>query len=226
MVQANGAKVREALDRVVTSVRDNGATLVGTHDSILSMEHVSNRMFNAVISAGVSPQDSAIVDLAARVRDEFVALAERALDRGELTMEQLFDTDYVRVPGSNPERFRTTLCDWADANWRPLFDRIVAGHPEIKMSSAGDMNGFLPTHITYCSRAPTGELEHDTAHCRNGRILYDETDAAAKRSTAPFFMTVYRQEGDGIHYVTVRNVYMPATINGRRWGDVEVAYQL
>ena len=226
MVHSNGAHIREALDRVVDVVRDNGVTLHATRDSILSMENVSNRMFNAIISAGVSPQDSAIVDLAARVRDEFVALAERALDRGELTMGQLFDTDYVRVPGSNPERFRTTLCDWADAHWQPLFDRIVAEHPEIKMSSAGDMNGFLPTHISECSRVPTGELEHDTAHCRNGRILYDETDAAAKRSTAPFFMTVYRQEGDGIHYVTVRNVYMPATIGGRRWGDVEVAYQL
>ena len=226
MVHANGAKVREALDSVVTSVRDNSSTLEGTRDSILSMEHVSNRMFNAVISAGVSPQDSAIVELAARVRDEFVGLAERAVAHGELSMEQIFDTDYVRVPGSNPERFRTTLCDWADTHWRPLFDRIVAQHPEIKMSSAGDMNGFLPTHITDCSRAPTGDLEHDTAHCRNGRILYDATDAAAKRSTAPFFMTVYRQEGDGINYVTVRNVYMPAVINGRRWGDVEVAYQL
>jgi methyl-accepting chemotaxis protein len=190
------------------------------------MEHVSNRMFNAVISAGVSPRDSAVVDLAAQVRDEFVALAENALARGELTVEQLFDTDYVRVPGSNPERFRTSLCDWADANWRPLFDRIVAEHPGVKMSSAGDMNGFLPTHITECSRAPTGEVEHDTAHCRNGRILYDETDAAAKRSTAPFFMAVYRQEGDGTNYITVRNVYMPAVIAGRRWGDVEVAYQL
>src|SRR3546814_3474107 len=118
------------------------------------MEHVSNRMFNAVISAGVSPRDSAIVDLASTVRDEFVALAEAALAKGELTMEQLFDTNYVRVPNSNPERFRTTLCDWADANWRPLFDRVVANHPEIKMSSTGDMNGFLPTR----SEEHTSEL--------------------------------------------------------------------
>ena len=71
--------MREALDRVVGSVRDNGATLNRTRDSILTMENVSNRMFNAVISAGVSPQDSAIVDLAASVRDEFVALAEACL---------------------------------------------------------------------------------------------------------------------------------------------------
>ncbi len=226
MVHANGAKVREAVDHVVGSVRDNRATLEGTRTSILSMEHVSNRMFNAVISAGVSPSDSAVVDLAATVRDEFVAIAERAVANGDLTMEQLFDTNYVRVPRSNPERFRTTLCDWADVHWRPLFDRIVADHPDVRMSSAGDMNGFLPTHITECSRAPTGDVAHDTAYCRNGRVLLDDTDLAAKRSTAPFFMAVYRQEGDGTNYVTVRNVYTPAFINGRRWGDVEVAYQL
>lgn len=226
MVHANGAKVREAMDRVVVSVRDNGATLDGTRESILAMEHVSNRMFNAVISAGVSPRDSEIVALAAQYRDEFVAIADRALAGGSVTMEQLFDTDYRPIPGSNPERFRTSLCDWADTNWRPLFDRIITEHPAILMSSCADMNGFLPTHITDRSRAPTGDLAHDTTYCRNGRILFDETDKAAKRSTAPYFMAVYRQEGDGTNYVTVRNVYMPVVINGRRWGDVEVAYQL
>lgn len=226
MVHANGSRVREAVDRVATSVRDNSATLTGTHDSILKMENVSNRMFNAVISAGVSPHDSAVVKLAARVRDQVVAIAELALAKNELSMDQLFDTNYVRIPNSNPERFHTTLCDWAATNWRPLFDQIVADHPEIKISSASDMNGFLPTHISDCSRAPTGDVIHDTAHCRNGRILFDDTDKAAKQSDAPFFMAVYRQEGDGTNYITVRNVYMPVTINGRRWGDVEVAYQI
>src|SRR3546814_9365440 len=91
MVHANGARVREAVDRVVASVRENGTTLGDTRDSILTMEHVSNRMFNAVISAGVSPRDSAIVELAAKVRDEFVGLAEAALAKGELTAEQLFE---------------------------------------------------------------------------------------------------------------------------------------
>lgn len=36
-----------------------------------------------------------------------------------------------------PRRFRPRpLCDWADAHWRPLFDRIViADHPEINVVS-------------------------------------------------------------------------------------------
>lgn len=226
MVHSNGARVRDAVDNVVVSVRKNSNMLGETRDSILSMERVSNRMFNAVISAGVSPRDSAIVDLAAQCRDEFSAIAEKAMAGGTLTLAQLFDTNYQPVPGSRPERFRTTLSDWADRNWQPLFDRMMKQHPNIKMTSAGDMNGFLPTHISDRSRKPTGDLTHDTTYCRNGRILFDAIDQQAKKSTAPYFMAVYRQEGDGTNYVTVRNVYMPVFINGRRWGDLEVAYQL
>jgi methyl-accepting chemotaxis protein len=107
-----------------------------------------------------------------------------------------------------------------------LFDRLRLADPRIRMCSAADMNGFLPTHCTDRSRAPTGDLVHDTSFCRNGRILFDDCDKEAKRSKADFFMAVYRQEGDGTNYITVRNVYVPVIVNGRRWGDLEVAYQL
>ena len=226
MVHANGTKVRAAVDTVVTAVRANTTLVTATRDSIVAMERTSNRMFNTVISAGVSPRDTEIVDLAADFRDEFVGIAERALADGTLTHAQLFDTDYRLIPGSNPERFRTGLSDWADTHWRPLFDRIVTAHPGIKMSSAADMNGFLPTHISDRSRRPTGDVAHDTQYCRNGRLILEAEDKVAKASRAPFFMCVYRQEGDGINYVVVRNVYTPVIIGGRRWGDLEVAYQL
>lgn len=226
MVHNNGARVREAVDNVVVSVTKNSEMLNETRDSILLMERSSNRMFNAVISAGISPRDSAIVELGATLRDQFVGLAERALAEGSLSMAQLFDTDYQIIPGSRPERYRTTLSDWADANWRPLYDRILRDNPQIKMISAGDMNGFLPTHTSEASRTPTGDLVHDTKYCRNGRILFGIPDQMAKKSTAPFFMAVYRQEGDGTNYITIRDAYMPVYFNGKRWGDFEVAYQL
>ena len=94
----------------------------------------------------------------------------------------------------------------------------------IRMCSQADMKGFLPTHVSTRSRQPTGDLAHDTEFCRNGRILFDALDQKAKRSTAPYMMAVYRQEGNGQQYVVVRNVYVPLMINGRRWGDFELAY--
>ena len=39
-------------------------------------------------------------------------------------------------------------------------------------------------------------------------------------------MAVYRQEGDGKQYRVVRNIYIPLVLNGRRWGDFELAYSL
>ena len=55
-------------------------------------------------------------------------------------------------------------------------------------------------------------------------MIFDPIDAKSKRSTAPYMMAVYRQEGDGKSYIVVRNVYIPLVINGRRWGDFELAY--
>ena len=39
-------------------------------------------------------------------------------------------------------------------------------------------------------------------------------------------MAVYRHEGDGSHYAVTRNVYVPLWFQGRRWGDLEIAYVL
>ncbi|HAL89469.1 MAG TPA: chemotaxis protein, partial [Erythrobacter sp.] len=94
----------------------------------------------------------------------------------------------------------------------------------ILMCSEADMNGFLPTHITDRCRAPTGDVTHDTTYCRNGRVMLYAIDKKAKSQTDPYMMAVYRQEGDGRNYVVVRNVYVPLVINGRRWGDFELAY--
>ena len=167
-----------------------------------------------------------MVERAQAAAGEIVALTEAAVAAGQLDPAALFDRDYREIPGSIPPRFRTALCDWADREWRPLLDRIAGSHPAIMAAACTDMEGFLPTHLTRFSQAPTGDLAHDTRHCRNGRKILDPIDEKAKRSSAPFMMAVYRQEGDGRDYKVVRNVYLPLVFEGRRWGDLELAYSL
>src|SRR3546814_20125500 len=52
IVNANGAKVREELDRVVPSVRDNSATMEGTRTPILCREQGSPPQFTSQIPRG------------------------------------------------------------------------------------------------------------------------------------------------------------------------------
>lgn len=218
--------VQTVLDSFDRAALENEARLTTAHGRIETLELTASEMFDELVKAGLSPADSAMVDKAQTFAREIVAQAEAALANGSLSTAALFDQNYQQISGSNPPRFRTSLTDWADANWRPINDHVVSEGGSIKMCSQADMNGFLPTHITDRSRQPTGDLQHDTKYCRNGRILLWAIDKKAKQSTEPYMMAVYRQEGDGQTYEIVRNVYVPLIIGGRRWGDFELAYVL
>lgn len=219
-------RVQDVLESFDKAALENETKLQGAHQNMQQLELTASEMFDGIVKAGLSPNDSMMVEKATGFAAEVASVAEKALQDGSLTMDALFDKDYREVPGSNPPRFRTRVSDWTDANWRPILDRVVGEGGAVKMCSQADMNGFLPTHISDRSRQPTGDLQHDTMYCRNGRILFDPIDQKAKNSTAPYMMAVYRQEGDGKTHEIVRNVYIPLFINGRRWGDFEVAYTL
>ena len=203
---------------------ENESRLVQAHRRIEALELTASGMFDALVKAGLSPEDSAMVELAQANAREAAEAAEQAIVAGDLSLEALFDRDYREIPGSNPTRYRTRLNDWADAAWQPLLDKFTAADPRITASACTDMSGFLPTHLSRHSRPPTGDVVHDTQFCRNGRKILDPIDQKAKESGDAYMMAVYRQEGDGRSYRVVRNVYVPLVIAGRRWGDLELAY--
>lgn len=217
-------KVQRVLTSFDAAARSNEDRLHGAHRKMEELEFTASEMFDRIVQAGLSPEDSAMVEQAQAMTRELMAHTEAAIATGALTMSALFDTDYQPIPGTNPQLFRTRLTDWANAEWRPFLDRAKAGDPRVLAAACTDMNGFLPTHLTERSRTPTGDINHDTQFCRNGRIMLEAIDRKAKASHAPYMMAVYRQEGDGDSYVVVRNVYVPLVIGGRRWGDFELAY--
>ena len=217
-------KVQRVLTSYDAASRSNEDRLHGAHRKMEELELTASEMFDRIVQAGLSPEDSAMVAQAQDFAKAVAAHTEAALASGSLDMAALFDTAYLPVPNTNPQLFSTRLSDWAHAEWRPFLDRAKAGDPRVLAAACTDVNGFLPTHLTDRSRTPTGDLAHDTQYCRNGRLMFEAIDRKAKASPAPYMMAVYRQEGDGASYVVVRNVYVPLVLGGRRWGDFELAY--
>lgn len=216
--------VRTVLASFDSATRENEGKLDIAHSRMEQLEMTANVMFDNIVQAGLSPPDSALVERAQAAAREIEQLAAAALSDGGLREAELFDREYREIPGSNPKRFANRLMPWADRTWRPVFDRITGSDSRIMAVACTDMNGHLPTHLSELSRPPTGDKAHDTKYCRNGRMILDAIDRKAKASQAPYMMAVYRQEGDGRSYTVVRNVYVPLTIAGRRWGDLELAY--
>ena len=224
MMTGNVQRVQEVIESFDKAAADNEGKLEIAHNRMTDLELTASDMFDRLVHAGLSPQDSAMVELAQRHAKDIEKQVEAAIAKGEISEKQPFDQSYSLIEGSNPQRYRTSFTDWAHTNWRFKLDEVAGSDPRIMAVACTDSQGYLPTHLSQHSKQPTGDVTHDTQYCRNGRILFDAIDQRAKQSQAPYMMAVYRQEGDGKTYRVVRNVYVPVFINGRRWGDFEVAY--
>ncbi|GGA03534.1 chemotaxis protein [Blastomonas marina] len=219
------ARVQEVMNQFASATVRNESQLEDANRRVGELEMTANSMFDHIVHAGLSPEDSEMVEQAKIAANEAAQLMESAIASGEISEADVFDDDYQPIAGSNPPRYRTRLMAWAHDNIRPLLDRYTASNPRIVATACTDRNGYLPAHTSEMSKAPTGDLTHDTKYCRNGRMILDPIDQKAKESTAPYMMAVYRQEGDGQTYHVVRNVYVPIYIDGKRWGDFEIAYK-
>lgn len=215
-------RVQNVLDSFDKAAVENETKLDRAHRRMEDLEMTANQMFDRIVHAGLSPEDSDVVALAQEKTRVFAEKVEKAIADGVLNSGDVFDTNYVEIAGSNPKRYRNRFMDWAHNHWRDLLDTITDGDQRIMAAACTDKNGYLPTHLSARSQQPTGDYEHDMAYCRNGRIILDGVDKVAKVSDAPYTMAVYHHDTDG----TVRNVYVPLHINGQRWGDFEVAYKL
>src|SRR5690606_17106517 len=85
----------------------------------------------------------------------------------------VFDEHYTRIPGSNPPRYNTRYDRYVDEAITRVIDYTLQQLPGGSYTLAVDRNGYAPAHNGIYSRQPTGELAHDTLHCRNKRLFDD-----------------------------------------------------
>jgi len=223
-ISSHVSRVHTVLGGFEAAAVENESKLTQAQEKMSELEEMASVMFDRVVHAGLAPQDSLMVEKCQAGAAEVTAIALAGLADGSLDVSQLFDDKYIEVPGTNPKLYRNRFSDWADANWRPVLDRIKASDPSIVATVCDDRNGFLPTHLSDRSRAPTGDYTHDLQYCRNGRMIFNAIDKRIKNSDQPYSMAVYRYEGNGRDYRVVRLASVPIVINGRRWGDYEISY--
>jgi methyl-accepting chemotaxis protein len=107
---------------------------------------------------------------------------------------------------------------------QPILDRVKSSDSRIIGSAIGDMNGYLPTHLSERSHPQGPDPVWNDEHCRNKRILIDDTTRMALASERPATLATYRMElGD--KFITVKNVYVQVWIKGRRCVNNELAYR-
>lgn len=165
-----------------------------------------------------------------RAMDASVALTKifnDAVATGAISIEDMFDTDYVEIPGSNPVQHRTRILNWADRALPSFQEAFLSKDPRMAFCVAIDRNGYLPVHNKiYSQPQRPGDVAWNTANGRNRRIFNDPAGLAAGRNTRAYLIQSYaRDMGNGVT-VMMREIDVPIRVKGRHWGGFRTAYKL
>jgi methyl-accepting chemotaxis protein len=150
------------------------------------------------------------------------AVASRAI-----SVDDMFDADYVEISGTNPLQHRTRILDWADRALPPFQEAFLVRDPRMAFCVMIDRNGYLPVHNKiYSHPQRSGDVVWNTANSRNRRIFNDTAGLAAGRNLRSYLIQSYARDMGNGKTVMMREIDVPVRVNGRHWGGFRTAYKL
>jgi len=152
---------------------------------------------------------------------------ETAVASGAISIEDLFDTNYVEIAGTNPLQYRTKFLDWADRALPAFQEAFLARDKSMAFCVMIDRNGYLPVHNKiYSHPQKAGDVAFNTASSRNRRIFNDPAGLAAGRNTRAYLIQAYARDMGNGNTVMMREIDVPVRVQGRHWGGFRTAYRL
>lgn len=152
---------------------------------------------------------------------------EEAVASGTISVDDMFDADYVEIPGTNPLQHRTRILSWADRALPPFQEALLAKDPRMVFCAMIDRNGYLPVHNKiYSHPQRPGDVAWNTANSRNRRIFNDPAGLAAGRNLRSYLIQSYARDMGNGKTIMMREIDVPVRVNGRHWGGFRTAYKL
>jgi methyl-accepting chemotaxis protein len=172
-------------------------------------------------------ENTEFVTRAMQAGTELNRIFEQGVGSGAISIEDMFDDNYVEIPGSNPLQYRTKFLDWADRALPAFQETFLAKDPRMAFCAMIDRNGYLPVHNKIYSQSQRpGDVVWNTANCRNRRIFNDPAGLAAGRNTRSYLIQTYARDMGNGNTVMMREIDVPVKVRGRHWGGFRTAYKL
>ena len=175
----------------------------------------------------IHEENTELVTRAMEAGNALTKIFEQAVARGDVRLDDLFDTDYAEIAGTNPVQFRTRYLDWAERALPPFQEAFLAKEPRMAFCAMVDRNGFLPVHNKiYSHPQRPGDVPWNTANSRNRRIFNDPAGFAAAHNLRSYLVQSYARDMGNGNTVMMREIDVPIRVQGRHWGGFRTAYKL
>jgi len=213
------------LSELAKGVELSSRDLKHADDRVAKLLETSEGLIALIADSGIETSDAplirVVVDTANRISAEF----ELAIDRGEITLDQLMDEKYREIPGTDPKQYLTSYVDFTDRVLPAIQDPIQKSDPRIVFCVAWAKGGYLPTHNPNY-RLPQGpDPVWNNANCRNRRLFNDRAVKKVAANTKPFLLQTYRRDMGGGNFVLMKDLSSPIFVRGRHWGAFRMGFR-
>jgi len=175
----------------------------------------------------IRDENTEFVTRAMQAGTALTKIFEDAVASGTISVDDMFDADYVEIPGTNPLQHRTRILAWADRALPPFQEALLAKNPRMVFCAMIDRNGYLPVHNKiYSHPQRPGDVAWNTANSRNRRIFNDPAGLAAGRNLRSYLIQSYARDMGNGKTIMMREIDVPIRVNGRHWGGFRTAYKL
>src|SRR5215218_1887934 len=111
MIQTSVDRVKAGLTDFAGDARNNGSQLLQAQKRLEHLELLSNTMLDTLANSGAEIDDTPFILRAQETCGQIQVAIERAIDAGEVSLEDVFDGDYQIVEGSNPVQYNVRFCE-------------------------------------------------------------------------------------------------------------------
>ncbi|MEN3109974.1 methyl-accepting chemotaxis protein [Uliginosibacterium paludis] len=148
-------------------------------------------------------------------------ILERAVNDKRITIEQLFDTHYRRIEGTDPAKFHTAFDTLTDELFPTIQEPLLERYPYFIYAGAVDQRGYFPTHNKRFCQPLTGDRARDMIGNRTKRIFDDRVGSRCGAHEFDFLTQTYRRDTGEVMY----DISAPIHVFGRHWGGFRIGFR-
>jgi methyl-accepting chemotaxis protein len=234
-IDAIARSAADNLQHCDTTLSELEGLTEGVNLSSVNLEHADKRvqalltlsetLIEFIAGSGLETADTPLIRKAMETAQRIGAAFEAAIERGEITEQQLFDERYREIRGTNPQQYMTDYVEFTDRLLPAIQDPLQKSDARIVFCVAWARGGYLPTHNPEYRHPQGPDPAWNAAHCRNRRLFDDRAVKKVAASTKPFLVQTYRRDMGAGKFVLMKDASSPILVRGRHWGAFRIGFR-
>lgn len=218
------SRASQELNELHSEVDQSARDLSSANSRLDTLLGAGQKLLNLCNSVDVETVDRFFIQKAQEGARAAGAALEQAIREGRLTEADVFDRDYVPVPGTDPQQYTTRFVEVTDALFPAFQEELLNCHDKVLSCCCTDDRGYIGTHNLHTSNPQRpGDRDWNLANARHRQIYTDRTGQGAAKNTESFLLQAYRRNM-GERFVLTKDASAPIYVHGKHWGGFRLIY--